>query len=298
MERFLLEQVIGPKGPLAGETVKRVTSIKGGCIHQAWRLDLSNEKSFFAKTTSNESFEMLEFEAIGLKSLEKYSNDSFLVIPQPIYLQKFQTASILLLPWVNMHEGNEINLGKGLALLHKCSAESNHKYFGWKSNGYIGSGPQPGGIKNSWGDCFINLRLIPQMKIAKKWGLDLNKFTKLLSKLIEFLNEHSPSPSLVHGDLWKGNAAINEDQQGIIFDPAIWWADREVDIAMTKLFGGFSKNFYEAYEAIWPLPESAQTRNNLYNLYHLLNHANLFDGYYKNQCIDILTELEVTFLNE
>ena len=136
------------------------------------------------------------------------------------------------------------------------------------------------------------------MKIAKLWGLDINKFSELLSKLIDFLNEHSPSPSLVHGDLWKGNAAISEDKKGIIFDPAIWWADREVDIAMTKLFGGFSQDFYEAYETIWPLPKSATTRNDLYNLYHLLNHANIFSGSYRNQCLEILNKLKVTFLNQ
>ncbi len=113
--------------------------------------------------------------------------------------------------------------------------------------------------------------------------------------MIDFLQEHNPVPSLVHGDLWSGNASTTKDGKGIIFDPAVYWADREVDLAMTKLFGGFSNEFYVAYKNTWPLNESAKRRVNIYNLYHLLNHANMFGGSYANQCFSSINQLKELF---
>ena len=114
-----------------------------------------------------------------------------------------------------------------------------------------------------------------------------------LKKILNILNSFSTVPSLVHGDLWCGNAAVDEQGRGVLFDPASWWADREVDLAMTRLFGGFSDAFYEGYESIWPLPESAKFRVEIYNLYHLINHANIFGGSYKQQAISTLKNLPI-----
>ena len=105
------------------------------------------------------------------------------------------------------------------------------------------------------------------------------------------LDQHNPNPALVHGDLWSGNASIQSNGKAVIFDPAVWWADREVDLAMTRLFGGFSNEFYVGYESIFPIEESAKKRIDIYNLYHLLNHANIFGGSYKNQCLSSLKKL-------
>jgi len=216
-------------------------------------------------------------------------------IPQPVVLERVENSSVLIMPWVDLAEGDQTILGKALALIHLTSKTQNPGKFGWGSHGYIGSSPQIAGWNNHWGECFINLRLLPQLKIGTKWGIILSEWEILLASIITFLNQHKPSPSLVHGDLWSGNAAINKDGKAVIFDPAIWWADREVDLAMTYLFGGFSNAFHEGYESVWPLPSSARTRVEIYNLYHLLNHANIFGGSYKSQCLEKLKYLKNEF---
>ena len=146
-------------------------------------------------------------------------------------------------------------------------------------------GNQPKGWGTLWGDFYVNYRLLPQIKEGKKWGLKEIELKAFLSSIIELLNQHQPIASLLHGDLWSGNAGIENTGRGVIFDPASWWGDREVDISMTKLFGGFSEDFYEAYEKEWPLKKSSIERIPIYNLYHLINHANIFGGSYINQSI-------------
>ena len=119
----------------------------------------------------------------------------------------------------------------------------------------------------------------------------LNDFEDLLVHLSSYLNFHCPKISLVHGDLWSGNCASTENGLGSLYDPSCYWADREVDISMTKLFGGFSKEFYKGYETIWPLEKSYKDRIEIYNLYHLLNHANIFGGSYKENTLKTLKDL-------
>ncbi len=296
MDHFLVEQIIGPKGPLSGEKVQDIHSISGGCIHDAWKLQLANDQIFFAKTNSPENYKILEFEFNGLKTLNNYADDSLLIIPKPLHVMKLETSSILLMQWIDIQKNDDTNLGKGLALMHSLSSENRQGSFGWGQDGFIGTGPQPGGFTNNWGECFVNLRLIPQMKVANCWGFNLNKYRPLLLKIIDFLNEDHPSQSIVHGDLWAGNAGMSLDNRGVIFDPAVWWGNREVDIAMTKLFGGFSKQFYEGYEQVWKLEESFFKKIDIYNLYHLLNHANLFGGGYKTQCMESLKKIEKLLL--
>ena len=113
---------------------------------------------------------------------------------------------------------------------------------------------------------------------------------------MDWLNRHAPQPCLVHGDLWAGNAAVLEDGRGLLIDPASWWADREVDLAMTQLFGGFTRRFWEGYQQEWPLDDGAEQRIEVLNLYHVLNHANLFGGGYQQQSRNILKELRRDWL--
>ncbi len=293
MDLITLEEILKFDSPLSGETVTKVSPVSGGCIHNAWQIKLATGKKVFAKTTSLENYKMLEFEAQGLTELNKRLNPDFLLAPKPLALKKLTKVSILIIPWFEFNQGPELNLGKGLALLHKESAEENQNMFGWENDGFIGSNSQVGGWETSWGECFVKLRLKPQIEIAKKWGLTL-QLKQFYSRIKNFLETSNSKPSLVHGDLWKGNASVTNQEKGIIFDPAIWWADREVDIAMTKLFGGFSTDFYRAYSSIWPLKDGFEERIDIYNFYHLLNHANLFGGSYKNQCLSLINQLNVT----
>ncbi len=290
MKSIVLEEILSLKGPLAGEHIIDINPISGGCIHDAWKLKLQTGQELFAKTCQKENFAMLEFESNCLIALNEAIDQNFLKVPKPIMTQELESNAILILPWLNLKEGNEEKLGKGLALLHKESSKTNQNMFGWGNDGFIGYNQQLGGWEQSWGKCFVNLRIEPQIKMAKKWGLDFS-LKNFYSRLIKFLNAHNPQPSLVHGDLWKGNTAVTEKSQGVIFDPAVWWADREVDMGMTKLFGGFSKDFYNAYQETWPMPCGYEDRIDIYNLYHVLNHANLFGGNYKQQSLTLLKKI-------
>ncbi len=289
MQKQLLESLFNPKGPFEGNELQNISCIQDGSKNKAWKLDLSDGRKFFAKTGDKH---MLQAESKSLKKLSSWADHSLIIVPKPYLVQEISGTSLLLTPWLDLTGGDQILLGRGLALIHKKSAEQSPGNFGWDSDGYIGLGPQPGGWIKDWGECFVQLRLIPQMKIATKWGLEIRDFESLLIDLVDFLNQHSPSPSLVHGDLWSGNASVLLDGRGALIDPASWWADREVDIAMSKLFGGFSKSFYEGYEEIWPLKPKAHERVEIYNLYHLLNHANIFGGSYQKQSISSLERIK------
>ncbi len=298
MDNLLKKELLGLNGPLFGRSILKSELVSGGCIHDSWKLLLENGEELFLKTNSPQAFSNLEFESRCLVSLGEFADTKFLVVPQPIAIKKLESFSILLMPWLNLSGTDQSLLGKGLAILHQNSALKNRdRKYGCGSNGFIGSNTQPSGWRTNWGECFFELRLFPQLLQAKLWGLEIKSFVKKKDVLIAYLNDHSPLPSLVHGDLWSGNAFVQNDGKGVILDPAAWWADREVDIAMTKMFGGYSSEFYRSYEKIWPLEKSMHKRINIYNLYHLLNHANLFGGSYKRQAIISLERIEY-FLEE
>ena len=294
-KKIIKEELTSSQGPLAHKKITKMNPVSGGCIHNAWQIELSNGIELFAKTTSNEKFSMLQFEADCLKQLRQYANPKLLKIPEPLAVQKLSQTSILLMPWLDLCNGDQSTLGEGLAFLHKDSTSQSNKDFGWSRKGYIGSSIQERGLGENWGTFFVNFRLIPQIKKGESWGLKLSDFKELLRNLSIFLNEHEPKPSLVHGDLWSGNIAIEKSGKGIIFDPASWWADREVDIAMTRMFGGFSKDFYNGYNKIWKLSDCSETRIEIYNLYHLINHANIFGGHYQQQSLSQLNKIALRF---
>lgn len=285
MEQFIQESLIAKNGPLANTIIKSFQPVSGGCIHNAWKLALNDGREVFAKTaTTSQSLAMLQFEAESLQALSAFADKALIEIPTPIAITEINGTCVLILPWLNLCTGDQRQLGRGLALLHKSSANTNQESFGWEVDGFIGLGTQPKGWHKKWGECFTQLRLKPQIKMAQMWDSRFGELNHLLDKINNFLEIHQPTPSIVHGDLWSGNAAMLNDGRGVLIDPACWWADREVDLAMTRLFGGFSKDFYEGYESIWPLPKCSNQRIEIYNLYHLLNHANLFGGSYQNQC--------------
>ncbi len=268
-----------------GETYpKRVEQVNGGDIHSAWRIEFSSKKLFLKRNIRNKKF--LEFEKYCLQNLRKYINQENLVIPEVIAYKKIKNIEILLIEWIDMHNFDQKKLGKGLGELHLKSAESNPKMFGFPVEGFIGTTDQKKGLEDNWIDCFLNLRIMPQLLILKSKILDKEIINKVKEKIKSELLNHKPINALVHGDLWSGNAGIDENGKGVIYDPASWWADHEVDIAMTKLFGGFSKEFYEAYHRIFPIKKEFEKRIIIYNFYHILNHANMFGGGYLKQVED------------
>jgi len=290
MDLTFPKEILNSEGPLKNQTILNISPIHGGSIHNAWRLELKTGQIFFAKTAAKEAFDMLQFESNGLTKLKENLNEDFLTVPKPIIVQKLESSSILLMDWLELSDGDESKLGKGLALLHKRSSNQHLNSFGWNENGFIGYNPQICGWRESWGECFVHLRLAPQSKMAQKWGLSL-EMNLFYSKLIKYLERHNPIPCVVHGDLWRGNAAITKNGKGIIFDPAVWWADREVDIAMTTMFGGFSNKFYESYQKTWALQSGFEERIEIYNLYHLLNHANMFGGTYQDNALSSIKKV-------
>ncbi len=263
---------------------KSIEQVHGGDIHNAWRIEFSNKKLFLKRNIRNEKF--LEFEKYCLQHLRKYINQENLVIPEVIAYKNIKNIEILLIEWIDMHNFDQKKLGKGLGELHLKSAESNPKMFGFPVEGFIGTTDQKKGLEDNWIDCFLNLRIIPQLLSLKSKILDEEIINKVKEKIQSELLNHKPINALVHGDLWSGNAGIDKNGKGVIFDPASWWADNEVDIAMTKLFGGFRKEFYEEYHRIFPIKNGFEKRIIIYNFYHILNHANMFGGGYLNQVED------------
>ncbi len=263
---------------------KRIEQVNGGDIHSAWRIEFSNKKLFLKRNIRNKKF--LEFEKYCLQNLRKYINQENLVIPEVIAYKNKKNIEILLIEWIDMHNFDQKKLGKGLGELHLKSAESNPKMFGFPIEGFIGTTDQKKGLEDNWIDCFLNLRIVPQLLILKSKTLDKEIINKVKEKIKSELLHHKPINTLVHGDLWSGNVGVNKSGKGVIFDPASWWADNEVDIAMTKLFGGFRKEFYEEYHRVFPIKNGFEKRIIIYNFYHILNHANMFGGGYLNQVKD------------
>jgi fructosamine-3-kinase len=282
MARWLAEQ---------GLELAAMQPVGGGCIHRAWRLELRDGSQRFAKTNRAALLPVLEAEADGLTALSAAvrldpTAAALLTIPKPLALAELDGEAALLLSWLELGGGSQQGwreLGQGLARLHRASLGSGDGRFGWHQSNYIGSGPQHNDWHRSWAAFFSDQRLGVQLELAAAAGRALPKAKALLEQVPHWLAEHEPEACLVHGDLWSGNAGLLIGGGCALFDPAVSRADREVDLAMARLFGGFPAAFFEGYEREWPLPAGHRQRVELYNLYHLLNHANLFGGGYWQQ---------------
>jgi protein-ribulosamine 3-kinase len=169
--------------------------------------------------------------------------------------------------------GDFAALGRMLAGGHRKAGPR----FGWHRDNYIGATPQANGWEDNWARFWLERRLQPQLALAKRNGFDLGA-----EPVLDVLEGHDPVPSLLHGDLWRGNAGFTREGP-VVFDPAVYYGDREADLAMTELFGGFPPEFYDAYEAVFPVDRGYEKRKAVYNLYHLLNHLNLFGRSYLGQ---------------
>ena len=284
-----------------GVELQRQRPVGGGCIHRAWELQLADGRRLFAKTNRAALLPVLEAEADGLTALHQTAAE--LRIPQPLAMGRAAGEAVLVLEWLDLQQGQGgggsheqawWQLGAQLAQLHRASLDQPSQGFGWGRDNFIGSGPQANGWMDRWADFFPQRRLAPQLQWAAASGHQLPGAAALLQRLPQWLAGHHPDPCLVHGDLWSGNAALLVGGGGALFDPAVYRGDREVDLAMAQLFGGFPQSFFAGYEATWPLPPGHRQRAELYNLYHRLNHANLFGGgYWRQSATSILNLLEL-----
>lgn len=262
-------------------------SVGGGCINQAYQL-IGKDSRYFVKLNSASQQEMFYAEAAALDEIYQTAT---IIVPKPICYGVSDNHSYLVLEYLNLGRGDNRSwqsMGKNLALLHQFPI---NKPFGWCRNNTIGSTPQINDYTDNWANFFAEKRIGYQLTLAKRRGGNFDNISGIIEKIRELLSHHNPSPSLVHGDLWGGNAGFTEDGEGVIFDPACYYGDREVDIAMTELFGGFPSAFYEGYNQQWQLDQGYQQRKNIYNLYHILNHFNLFGGGYESQAKRMIASL-------
>jgi protein-ribulosamine 3-kinase len=214
-------------------------------------------------------------------------------VPSPVCWGSEKELAYLVLEYLALGpstESSEASLGIRLAQLHHHSGE----YYGWHRTNTIGSTPQINIVGNDWLNFWREHRLNYQLRLAAQHGFGgslQRKGEHLLNSLELILSGHDPRASLLHGDLWSGNHATLRDGQPVIFDPASYYGDRETDLAMTELFGGYSSRFYAAYREHYPLDPGYRLRKILYNLYHILNHANLFGGGYAAQAEHMIDTL-------
>jgi protein-ribulosamine 3-kinase len=266
------------------------TAVGGGSINEAFRLEGTNGECYFLKLNDARHHSMFETEAAGLDAITATNT---VRVPQPIAHGIAGEHSFLVLEYLELNSrGDAKRLGKQLAALHRCKGNR----FGFAQDNFIGTTPQPNEWKDSWIDFWREQRLGVQLQLAAAngYGSRLQSLgDQLLDALPAFFAGYTPQPSLLHGDLWSGNYAFTADGAPTIFDPAAYYGDRECDIAMTELFGGYPANFHNAYRAEWPLHEGYEVRRDLYNLYHVLNHANLFGGGYVRQAEQLMRDLLV-----
>jgi len=267
--------------------LKWVRDLPGGDINRA-ALIRSGNTDWFLKYHHAAPDGMFAAEA---QALMEISEAGCIRVPSPIAHGHNGATSWLVLEHLKLTPNGPANqLGEQLAALHHITSDQH----GWTRDNYIGSTAQCNKVCNDWLEFWRECRLKPQFALAQAGGYGsrlLRKGEQLLETLDQLLDGHQPVASLLHGDLWAGNKAFTVDGQAVIFDPASYYGDRETDIAMTELFGGFEQAFYSAYQAHYPLADGYPVRRDLYNLYHMLNHLNLFGGGYLSRCESMIESL-------
>ncbi|MEJ2762926.1 fructosamine kinase family protein [Photobacterium sp. MCCC 1A19761] len=256
-------------------TITEKEPVEGGDVNDCYCISDGNDR-FFVKLNDREQLVTFEAEAENLRILQEAG---CIQVPEVQHLGISREHAFLILnflPTKVLDDDSAYALGQDLARLHAWGEQAE---YGFDIDNFIGLTPQPNKWRRRWCRFFAEQRIAWQLQLCLEKGIDFGNIDTITSRVIDLLMNHQPKPSLLHGDLWHGNTAVTVTGP-IIFDPASYWGDRECDIAMTELFGGFPPRFYEGYQAIWPLDEGYQERKELYNLYHILNHCNLFGGSY------------------
>jgi fructosamine-3-kinase len=262
--------------------------VSGGCINDAETVTTQSGRTFFIKTNCNSLKDMFIREANGLRELAKAN---IIRVPKVLYADEDFLIIENILPQNRNKLFWEI-FGRNFARLHNFKSNR----YGFYEDNYIGSTPQLNIVSRTesldWTEFYFNKRLLYQYNLAEKNGYageELQRaFSQLENKIYLVLKDSNAIPSLLHGDLWSGNYITDETGNACLIDPAVYYGHREADLAMTKLFGGFDNRFYSAYNEEYPLDNGYEYRENIYKLYHVLNHLNLFGTAYYQQALSLI----------
>jgi fructosamine-3-kinase len=278
-----MEDILEHLSRIVGQSAKMgsLRTLSGGCIHAVYSCEFQKDK-LFIKTS--QSLDLLEAEADGLMALREQTHKAkekpHFKIPEVVACEELGGRAFLALEYLELgHRGSAEDMGRALAQLHKQRTGP----FGWHRHNYLGATFQAEGIADDWCDYFSRYRLGPMLSLMDSKGYALAEGSALLEKLPLFFEGYTAKPSLLHGDLWGGNVGFVADGSPTCYDPAVLVGDREFDLAMTELFGGFSNVFYGAYKEIMPLDQAYPLRRELYQFYHIANHVVLFGDSYVGQ---------------
>jgi len=282
---FILDSIAESAGKLL--RLKNISPISGGCINQCFKIEGIDSSCVFLKKNRNSFLPFIKAEAHALREIKATCT---VQVPQVISYGESESSSFLVLEFLTegtASRNGQYQLGEQLAQMHLKPKD----YFGWEQDNCIGATPQPNPSSTDWISFYRDHRLLHQFNLAEKKGRTFDGKVNLLNNLKGFFVGYSPHPSLLHGDLWGGNTGYTQMGTPFIFDPATYYGDRETDLAFTYMFGGFDSSFYQGYEQVYPLHKGFQTRKILYNLYHELNHFNLFGGGYANSAQSSINQL-------
>ncbi len=283
----LIDQIRGETGTAFDPD--RPQPLSGGCISEAYRLSDGHD-AFFVKVNRADFLPALMNEAAALATLYDAGP---VRVPKPVCTGSEGQHAWLVLEYIALgppRRDSEARFGGELVSLHRATGDQ----FGWVRDNMLGTTPQPNAFSRDWVAFWSEHRLGFQLELAASRGFAArlaDRGARLQDALPDLLGGHRPVPSLLHGDLWSGNIGYDAQGRPVIYDPASYYGDREADLAMTELFGGLSREFYAAYQAAWPLDEGYPLRRTLYNLYHILNHLNLFGAGYLSQAESMLDRL-------
>ena len=269
-----------------GEPIETSTSIGGGCIAKTHRIRTVSGRELFLKSGFSNS--MFRSEANGLRELRKAN---VIGVPEVFLVDENFLLMEFIYPGTKKKNFFE-DFGWSLANLHRYTAS----HYGFYEDNFIGATPQLNVVKGSaskiWRQFFWEYRILYQFQLAQKNGYADEKLTNGISQLEDriemILSGSEEPPSLLHGDLWRGNFIVGRNGEPVLIDPAVYYGHREADLAMAKLFGGFPPEFYKAYQENYPLKDGYEYRENIYMLYHVLNHLNLFGHSYYLQAIQLI----------
>ena len=261
--------------------------VGGGCINASFQVS-DGQRRYFIKTNHRRHAAMFEAEAEGLLAM---ANIHTIKVPRPVCYGEHGEQCYIVMEYLDLAgRGDNALFGRQLAAMHRHTTER----FGWHMDNTIGSTPQPNKPHHDWIEFWRKERLGFQLELAAQNGYGGKLQTlgeRLLADFPVLFKNYQPEASMLHGDLWTGNYGALPDGTPVIFDPAFYYGDREAELAMTTLFGSFSRDFYAAYNEAWPLYDGYPVRRTFYNIYHIINHTNLFGGGYHGQAIGMIEQV-------